>query len=178
MRNRFSTSIALPAFILGHDPTKRIIVVSNGLDLAAKLGGDIRSILSAPFYKAIVPGTRISRNKNSELEVVTRRQCGRPYRCDSKAPSCATNFTPRPLARFIEDVKLRLFHRCRTYCVMVAAPSGCWCCNGQALSESQQVIRHPLARLPPSFAKRGFDFFHVFRLMHRLGYRTFRGPVQ
>jgi hypothetical protein len=60
-------SMAFPAFVLGHDPAKRIIVVSCGLDLAAKLGSDSRSILNAPFYKATFPGTRISRTKNSEL---------------------------------------------------------------------------------------------------------------
>jgi predicted phage terminase large subunit-like protein len=64
-------SVAFPAFALGHDPAKRFIVVSCGLDLAAKLGSDTRSILNAPFYKAIFPGTRILRSKNSELEVAT-----------------------------------------------------------------------------------------------------------
>src|SRR5690349_10409451 len=32
----FICSVALPAFILGHDPTKRIICVSYGAELAAK----------------------------------------------------------------------------------------------------------------------------------------------
>jgi hypothetical protein len=32
-------------------------------------------------------------------------------------------------------------------------PPGCLCCDQKALSESHQVIRRPLARLPPCFAK-------------------------
>ena len=33
-------SIAFPAFVLGHDPTKRIIVISYGLELATKFAYD------------------------------------------------------------------------------------------------------------------------------------------
>ena len=31
------SSIALPAFVLGHDPTKRLLVISYGLELADKV---------------------------------------------------------------------------------------------------------------------------------------------
>jgi hypothetical protein len=41
--------------------------------------------------------------------------------------------------------------RAAVYCVM-AAPSGMLDCDQKALSESHQVIRRPLARLPPCFA--------------------------
>jgi hypothetical protein len=66
-------SIAFPAFILGHDPTKRVIVVSYGSDLAIKLANDFRTILNASWYRRMFPGTRISRIKNTEFEVVTTR---------------------------------------------------------------------------------------------------------
>ena len=36
-------SIAFPAFVLGHDPTKRLIVASYGADLAIKHGNDFRT---------------------------------------------------------------------------------------------------------------------------------------
>jgi hypothetical protein len=39
-------SVAFPAFILGHDPSKRFIVISYGSDLAAKLANDFRIILN------------------------------------------------------------------------------------------------------------------------------------
>ena len=37
------TSVAFPAFVLGHDPTKRLIVASYGSDLAVKLANDCRT---------------------------------------------------------------------------------------------------------------------------------------
>jgi predicted phage terminase large subunit-like protein len=64
-------SVAFPAFILGHDPTKRVIVISYGSDLAIKLANDFRAILNAPWYRRMFPGTRIARTKNTEFEVVT-----------------------------------------------------------------------------------------------------------
>ena len=67
------SSVAFPAFILGHDPTKRVIAISYGSDLAIKHGNDFRAIMTAPWYQSLFPGTRISRTKNTELEVVTTR---------------------------------------------------------------------------------------------------------
>src|SRR3954447_7254497 len=67
------TSVSLPAFILGHDPTKRIIVVSYGSDLAIKLANDCRMILGAAWYRELFPAKRISSLKNTELEVATTR---------------------------------------------------------------------------------------------------------
>ena len=64
-------SVALPAFILGLDPTKRVICVSYGSDLAAKHANDFRAILASDWYKRTFPGTRISRAKNTEAEVLT-----------------------------------------------------------------------------------------------------------
>jgi predicted phage terminase large subunit-like protein len=66
-------SVALPAYILGHDPTKRVIGISYGSDLAIKHGNDFRAIMTAPWYQSLFPGTRISRSKNTELELVTTR---------------------------------------------------------------------------------------------------------
>jgi hypothetical protein len=71
------SSCAFPAFVLGHDPTKRIIAVSYGADLAIKHSNDFRAILDAPFYKRLFPRTRISRVKNTELEVTTTLSGGR-----------------------------------------------------------------------------------------------------
>ena len=67
------SSVAFPAFVLGHNPTERVIAVSYGSDLAIKHGNDFRAILNAPWYQRLFPGTQISRTKNTELEVVTTR---------------------------------------------------------------------------------------------------------
>lgn len=66
-------SIAFPAFVLGQDPTRRVISVSYGSDLATKLAIDCRTVLQAPWYKAAFSATRLSRNKNTEDEVTTTR---------------------------------------------------------------------------------------------------------
>jgi hypothetical protein len=67
------TSVAFPAFVLGHDPTKRLIVSSYGSDLAVKLANDCRTVIHFPRYKSIFPGLQISRMKNTESEIATTR---------------------------------------------------------------------------------------------------------
>ena len=64
-------SVALPAYALGHDPTKRLIVASYGADLAIKHGNDFRAVVNSEEYRAIFPGMRISGTKNTQIEVVT-----------------------------------------------------------------------------------------------------------
>ncbi len=67
-------SVAFPAWLLGHDPTRQIICVSHSIDLAIKHARDCRAVMAAPWYRRIFPGARISRAKNTETEVVTTRK--------------------------------------------------------------------------------------------------------
>jgi predicted phage terminase large subunit-like protein len=71
MLKSFICSVAYPAFILGLDPTKRVIVLSYSLELAVKLSNDFRVLVNSPWYKSLFPNMRISRMKNTEFEVVT-----------------------------------------------------------------------------------------------------------
>jgi predicted phage terminase large subunit-like protein len=64
-------SVAFPAFVLGHDPTKRLIVASYSADLAIKHGNDFRKIINSAEYYGIFPGMRISAMKDTQTEVVT-----------------------------------------------------------------------------------------------------------
>jgi len=64
-------SVAFPAFVLGHDPTKRLIVASYSADLAIKHGNDFRKIVNSAEYHGIFPGMRISAMKDTQTEVVT-----------------------------------------------------------------------------------------------------------
>jgi hypothetical protein len=66
-------SVGFPAFLLGHDPSKRVIVVSYGSDLAIKLNNDFRAVFNEPWYQHLFPLTRILRMKNTESEVTTSR---------------------------------------------------------------------------------------------------------
>jgi hypothetical protein len=67
------TSVAFPAFLLGHDPGMRVIVVSYGTDLAIKLSNDFRAVINELWFQLLFPMFRISRMKNTEFEVTTKR---------------------------------------------------------------------------------------------------------
>ena len=51
-------SVALPAWVLGHDPTRRIICVSYAQELAVKHGNDCRAVMTSDWYRRIFPGHR------------------------------------------------------------------------------------------------------------------------
>ena len=68
-----ASSVAFPAFILGHDPTKRVICVSYGSDLATKHANDCRSIIKSAWYRKLFPGTIVSSMKDTEAEFLTTR---------------------------------------------------------------------------------------------------------
>ena len=63
-------SVALVAWLIGHDPTLRIIVVSYSDELAETLARDFRRLVSSKWYRALFPGVRIGA-KDSVTETVT-----------------------------------------------------------------------------------------------------------
>jgi len=64
-----AASVALPAYALGLDPTRRIISGSYSAELAHKHSNDFRTVISHSFYKELFPGTRIGPYKDSETEI-------------------------------------------------------------------------------------------------------------
>lgn len=60
----FIVSVCLPAFLLGKDPTKKIICISYSSDLANKFSRNTRDLMEKDFYQEIFP-TKIG-NKNTE----------------------------------------------------------------------------------------------------------------
>ena len=64
-------SVAFPAFVLGHDPTRRIICVSYAEGLAGTLSNNCRAVMRSGLYQRLFPKTRISASKNTELEFAT-----------------------------------------------------------------------------------------------------------
>ena len=64
-----AASVGFPAFVLGHDPSRRIICVSYSGDLAKKHANDFRAVLESPWYRSAFPTTRIGPFKNSETEI-------------------------------------------------------------------------------------------------------------
>jgi predicted phage terminase large subunit-like protein len=67
-------SVALPAYILGHDPAKRIICVSYADELAKKFANDCRAVMRSDWYQRIFPRTRIDRSKDTETEFQTTKR--------------------------------------------------------------------------------------------------------
>jgi predicted phage terminase large subunit-like protein len=64
-------SIAFPAWLLGRDPHRRIVCVSYAADLAVAHANSFRSLVNAPWYRALFPGMRIDPRKDTETEVRT-----------------------------------------------------------------------------------------------------------
>jgi predicted phage terminase large subunit-like protein len=64
-------SVAFPAFVLGHDPTKHLIGASYNADVAIKFSNDFRTVVNSAEYRAIFPAMRISPMKNTQSEVAT-----------------------------------------------------------------------------------------------------------
>src|ERR1700680_2686139 len=46
-----TVTVAFTAFLLGHEPWRRIFAISYGDDLSAKHASDFRSIVHAPWFK-------------------------------------------------------------------------------------------------------------------------------
>ena len=65
----FIASVVLPAFILGRDPSAKIICISYSDDLARVLARDFRRIVDSAWYQKVFPQVRIL--KSTETEFVT-----------------------------------------------------------------------------------------------------------
>ena len=59
------TSVAYVAWLLGHDPTLKIICASYGQQLADDLARDCRQIMRSDWYRALFPGTRLKSDRQS-----------------------------------------------------------------------------------------------------------------
>ncbi len=64
-------SVAFPAWVLGRDPTRKIICASYSQELAAKHARDCRALMQSERYRKVFSKTRIDPEKNSELEFMT-----------------------------------------------------------------------------------------------------------
>lgn len=69
-------SIAFPAWLLGHDPSARIICASYGQDLAEKLALESRKVMQSAFYQQIFP-TRLDPRKLAVNDFMTAAGGGR-----------------------------------------------------------------------------------------------------
>jgi predicted phage terminase large subunit-like protein len=65
-----TATIAFPAWLLGHDPSKRILTVCYAQDLSDKLARDSRALMTSPFYQALF-STRLSPDRQAVGEFET-----------------------------------------------------------------------------------------------------------
>lgn len=64
-------SVAYVAWLLGHNPARRVIVASYSGEFAAELHRQFRMVIASPWYAAVFPNLRIA--KETGLELVTTR---------------------------------------------------------------------------------------------------------
>ncbi|WP_288458626.1 phage terminase large subunit [uncultured Sphingomonas sp.] len=68
-----AASVALVAWLLGRDPTRRVMVATYSQDLARLHATQCRAIMQTDWYRKLFPGTVIADDGNRMLEIVTTR---------------------------------------------------------------------------------------------------------
>jgi predicted phage terminase large subunit-like protein len=66
------TSVALPAWFLGHNPSERVVVISYSDLLARQHSNDFRRLVNDSIYQATFPAMRLDRDTDREI-TTTRR---------------------------------------------------------------------------------------------------------
>jgi predicted phage terminase large subunit-like protein len=72
-----TTAVAFSAWLLGQDPTLKIMVASYSQDLARLHSNQTRTIMESEWYRKLFPRTRISQRGNRALELETTAGGGR-----------------------------------------------------------------------------------------------------
>src|SRR3974390_3813630 len=60
-------SVAYVAWLLGHDPKRRVIVASYSGDFAAELHRQFRMVIDSSWYQQVFPQLRLAKETGSEL---------------------------------------------------------------------------------------------------------------
>jgi predicted phage terminase large subunit-like protein len=64
-------SVAFPAWVLGREPSKKIMCVSYSKDLTRKHALDFRTVIENPWYRQIFPGMEGTQRRQRDTEIVT-----------------------------------------------------------------------------------------------------------
>ena len=62
-----SVSVAFVAWLLGHDPSRRIIVVSYANELSTELHRQFRMVIESGWYQELFPAMRPAKDTGTEL---------------------------------------------------------------------------------------------------------------
>src|SRR5262245_37177010 len=69
----YCTSVAYPAWVLGQDPSKKMMCVSYGLDLANEHASATRRIMQSALYQELFPETRLASTRPALDDLETTR---------------------------------------------------------------------------------------------------------
>ena len=64
-------SVCLSAWILGRDPSAKILIVTYGQELADKIAHAIRGILRSEWYKEVFKNTKLAKSRSKLVDFVT-----------------------------------------------------------------------------------------------------------
>lgn len=64
-------SIAWPAWLLGHDPSARIMAASYSASLAIRHSLDSRQVVTSEWYRRLFPHTKLTRDQNEKHKFMT-----------------------------------------------------------------------------------------------------------
>ena len=68
-----SASVAFVAWLLGHNPSERVVAISYGADLALKFARDCKRVMATDWYRLAFPGTVLSdRTATHDFETTCR----------------------------------------------------------------------------------------------------------
>jgi predicted phage terminase large subunit-like protein len=67
-------SVCLPAWLLGRNPSAKIVCASYSQDLANKFSRDCRALMESRCYHGVFPRTRLNPKKSTESEFETTRR--------------------------------------------------------------------------------------------------------
>lgn len=68
------SSVALPAYLLGHNPSAKLICLSYASDLSFDFARKCRALMNSQFYRDLFPGTVISAERDSVADFVTTQR--------------------------------------------------------------------------------------------------------
>ena len=83
-------SVAFPAWLLGRDPSLRILTASHSAELADKMAQDCRIVMEEEWYRAAFPHTRIAAGENRRDLFVTDKRGFRRGVCKYCAANAAS----------------------------------------------------------------------------------------
>jgi predicted phage terminase large subunit-like protein len=67
-------SVAWPAWLMGHDPSSRIIAASYAQSLSLKHSMDCRLVMESAWYKKLFPDVKLARDQNEKHKFMTTRR--------------------------------------------------------------------------------------------------------